>query len=198
MQKGLAIARPFFIPSPEGLAGEDPGRHHRTEHDAVPGEHAVGVVGHEAQHGAHHHHRAQEGGNETHGDAGQVVLGQHAEVLVHVEDGRAQHRGHGQEERELGGRLTLNAGDHAADDGGARTRGARDHGKTLRHAHAQRLLPGDLFQRVGGGPFVGGRVIRRARLVARRVVRPALDVQHDQAAHHQSHHHHARMPAGRR
>src|SRR5690606_17896271 len=134
----------FFCATDAGSMRRQPDGHHDAERDAVPGEAPVRVVGHEAQHGPHHHQGAEERGHEADGDAGDILAAEQVDIAVHVVRGRAQHGRHGQEERELGGRLALDAGDHATDDGGAGPRGARDHRHALRHAHAQRLLPGDL------------------------------------------------------
>src|SRR5690606_21525847 len=59
---------------PARLLAQQPDCHDDSQGDAIPGKALVGVVGHEPQHGPHHHQRAQESGDEPYRDGRQVLL----------------------------------------------------------------------------------------------------------------------------
>src|SRR5204862_4155400 len=74
-------------------------------------------------------------------------------MLGELENGRAEHGRHGEEEAELGGGAPLDAEREAAENGRARAADARDHREALDEADADRLAEadvGDAFLRAFG------------------------------------------------
>ena len=148
----------------------------QAEDHAVPGKHAEAVAGHEADEPVHAGQRAEEREDGAHGKQRDVAGAQQVAALPGVIDAGADERGDGQVEGELGGHLPRQTEDHAADDGGAGTAGARDKREGLRQTQ---------LQRIDGGEAVDVGDARRDVFLA------FFHQEDDQAPHHQgdSHRH---------
>ncbi|MNH02815.1 hypothetical protein D3C79_620610 [compost metagenome] len=99
------------------------------------------MVGDELEQATYRDHGENERHHEADGKYREVVGLEQLAVFVARVHGGTDHGRHGQEERELGGRLARQAEQQAADDGGAGTRGTRHQRQALGAANLQGIAP---------------------------------------------------------
>lgn len=147
----------------------------QAKDNAIPGKYIEIMAGHIADQTAHRE-SADESGDEAYAYHRYIGGGELVPVLVHVVESRREHGRHSQEKGKLGGHLAIQAEQHAADNGGARARSTRHHGKHLGDADLQRVLPAHIVN--ADHP---------------RHLLPTLNQQDDHAANHQGQRHRHRV-----